>query len=205
MIENFVTIDETEILERLGEFCGDADEANLAEFLPQLYTPAIIGVTDTKQIVYSASRMYTVLTNNGKSPSEADNEMIMITSQNSSDTSEYKPFIVYDLPGYNASDTRNRTDSEYLKDCIRNHFKNIPDVLNKIGVLDDYATSIIGIGEEYIFYDQDEMIQYLLDVENMTEEEAWDYFSYNTERAMPYINVQVEKAPIIVYNFIDNY
>lgn len=205
MVDSFVTIDDTEIQERLGEFCGDADEAKLVEFLPSFYSPAIVGVTDTKRLVYSANRIHELMTNNGKSVLDAFNDLITLVSSIAADTNEYKPYIVYAIDEYSQDNPENLKGNDFLKSCIQNIFKNVPDILDKIAVFDDYTTAVIGIGDEHIFYDQEAMIQYLIDVEGMSEEDAYDYFSYNTERTLPYMTSQVEKYPIIVYNFIDNY
>ena len=65
----------------------------------------------------------------------------------------------------------------------------------------DYATAIIGVSTNYeVIYDYDKMIEYLVDNENMTYDEAADFVSYNTIRATSYIQ---GNRPIIMYPFIE--
>ena len=61
----------------------------------------------------------------------------------------------------------------------------------------DYDSAIIGItDDERVVYDHDKMIAFLVHNENMSEEEAADFVSYSTMRALPYAG---EGAPIIMY------
>lgn len=63
-----------------------------------------------------------------------------------------------------------------------------------------YETAIIGITDEgAVVYDYDKMIQYLVDKDGMTDEDAIDFISYNTIRAIPYMNMEGAVKPIIVY------
>ena len=58
-----------------------------------------------------------------------------------------------------------------------------------------YETAIIGIdSSDRIIYDYDKMAEYLVDTDNMTIEEAYEFIDYNTIRALPYMG---DKAPII--------
>ena len=47
-----------------------------------------------------------------------------------------------------------------------------------------------------LFYDYDLMLEHLIVHENMTDEEAADFISYNTMRIIPYAG---EYAPIVMY------
>lgn len=61
----------------------------------------------------------------------------------------------------------------------------------------DYASAFIGISEDgRAVYDYEKMIDYLMDKENWSDNEAVEFIEYNTIRALPYMG---ENAPIIVY------
>ena len=61
----------------------------------------------------------------------------------------------------------------------------------------DYDDAIIGVShDDRVIYDYDKMIAHLMDHEDMTDEEAADYISYNTIRSIPYAG---EYAPIVMY------
>lgn len=61
-----------------------------------------------------------------------------------------------------------------------------------------YETAIIGYSEDYrVIYEYNKMIEWLIKTDNMTEEEAREFISYNTIRALPYMGVF---APIILMN-----
>lgn len=61
----------------------------------------------------------------------------------------------------------------------------------------DYDSAIIGVShDDRVIYDYDKMIQYLVDEEHMDVEEAADFISYNTIRAIGYIG---PSAPIVMY------
>lgn len=60
-----------------------------------------------------------------------------------------------------------------------------------------YDTALIGVSEDgRAIYDYDLMVEYLVMEDDFTEEEAADFISYNTIRALPYAG---EGAPIIMY------
>lgn len=60
-----------------------------------------------------------------------------------------------------------------------------------------YDEAIEGISEDgRVIYNYEQMVFCLVDDEGMTEEEAADFISYNTVRALPYMGL---KAPIILY------
>ena len=62
----------------------------------------------------------------------------------------------------------------------------------------DYDSAIIGITENnQVVYDYDKMIEYLIQEDDMSYEEAVDFISYNTIRSLPYAG---EGAPIIMYS-----
>ena len=61
----------------------------------------------------------------------------------------------------------------------------------------DYVSAIVGMTEDgRVVYSYDKMITHLMETDGMTEEDAIDFISYNTERALPYAG---EMAPIIMY------
>ena len=61
----------------------------------------------------------------------------------------------------------------------------------------DYVSAIVGITEEgRVVYSWEKMITHLVETDGMTEEDAIDFISYNTERAIPYAGPM---APIILY------
>lgn len=60
-----------------------------------------------------------------------------------------------------------------------------------------FCDSFVGFSNDgRVVYNYDQMIYDLMDDEDMTEEEAVDFISYNTLRAIPYMG---PKAPIIVF------
>ena len=60
-----------------------------------------------------------------------------------------------------------------------------------------YDTALIGISDDNrAIYDFDKMVQWLIEKEEMTQEEAIEWIEYNTIRALPYMG---EDAPIIMY------
>ena len=64
----------------------------------------------------------------------------------------------------------------------------------------DYHTSIIGMSDDYrVIYDYYKMVEYLIEYENMTEEDAVDFVEYDTIRSLNYMN---GKKPIILMSFM---
>lgn len=66
----------------------------------------------------------------------------------------------------------------------------------------DYKTAIIGTSHDgRCVYSYEKMVEYLLSDEGggMSEEDARDWISYNTERTIPYMG---ERAPVIVYDVL---
>lgn len=60
----------------------------------------------------------------------------------------------------------------------------------------DYASAFIGISEDNrAVYDYEKMVECLMREEEMTEEDARDFISYNTLRSLGY----VDGAPVVVY------
>ena len=62
-----------------------------------------------------------------------------------------------------------------------------------------YKTALVGVWEDndcvcHAVYDYDKMVECLMEEDGMTDEDAMDFISYNTIRALPYI----PKAPIII-------
>ena len=60
-----------------------------------------------------------------------------------------------------------------------------------------YDDALIGVShDERAIYDFDKMVEYLVEKEGFTDEEAIEWIEFNTLRALPYFG---EKAPIILY------
>ena len=78
------------------------------------------------------------------------------------------------------------------------------EILDEMGCTDsiiftnpDYDDAIIGIShDDRVIYDYDKMLECLMAHEDMTDEEAADFISYNTIRSIPYAG---ENAPIVMY------
>ena len=61
----------------------------------------------------------------------------------------------------------------------------------------DYVSAIVGMTDEgRVVYSWEKMIKHLIETDGMTDEEAVEFISYNTERAIPYAGAM---APIILY------
>lgn len=60
-----------------------------------------------------------------------------------------------------------------------------------------YDSALIGVTEDgRAVYDYEKMIDWLVETEGWTPEEAEDWINYNTIPALPYMG---DKAPLIVY------
>lgn len=61
----------------------------------------------------------------------------------------------------------------------------------------DYDSAIIGVDacSDRVVYDFDLMVEFLMDTDSMTYEEAVEFIEYNTIRACPYIG---ESAPVVL-------
>lgn len=65
----------------------------------------------------------------------------------------------------------------------------------------DYDDAIIGVShDDRVIYDYDKMLQYLVDKEGMTIEDAADFISYDTIRSLSY---RGEDAPIVMFSIED--
>ena len=64
-----------------------------------------------------------------------------------------------------------------------------------------YDDALIGVTEDdRAVYNYEKMVQWLVDTEEMTYEEAAEWIDYNTIRALPYMG---EGAPVIMYPFLE--
>ena len=64
-----------------------------------------------------------------------------------------------------------------------------------------YDDALIGVTEDNrAVYDYEKMVQWLVDTEEMTYEEAAEWIDYNTIRALPYMG---EGAPVIMYPLME--
>lgn len=60
-----------------------------------------------------------------------------------------------------------------------------------------YDTALIGVTEDNrAVYDFEKMVEWLVETEGFTSEEAVEWIEYNTVRALPYFG---EEAPVIMY------
>ena len=63
----------------------------------------------------------------------------------------------------------------------------------------DYSTAIVGVSSDYkVIYDYNKMLDYLNQYEGMEYEDAADFISYDTMRALNYI---IGNKPIIMFFF----
>lgn len=63
---------------------------------------------------------------------------------------------------------------------------------------DSYDDALIGISEDgRAIYDFDLMVEWLVENDNLTAEEAIEWIEYNTIRSLPYVG---DKAPIVMYS-----
>lgn len=63
---------------------------------------------------------------------------------------------------------------------------------------ESYDSALIGISQDNrAIYSFEKMIQWLVEKDNISEEEAIEWIEYNTLRALPYFG---SKAPIVMYN-----
>lgn len=64
----------------------------------------------------------------------------------------------------------------------------------------DYASAFIGLTtDNKAVYDHTKMADFLCETENMEPEEADDFISYNTLRALPYFG---DKAPVVIFSLV---
>lgn len=61
----------------------------------------------------------------------------------------------------------------------------------------DYGYALIGVtNTNQAVYDYNKMVEWLMESEDFSEEEATEWISYNTERALGYMG---EQCPLIMY------
>jgi len=61
----------------------------------------------------------------------------------------------------------------------------------------DYVTAIIGVTDEgTLVYDYNKMVEYLMNTDNMSYEDAVEWIDYNTIRTLPYMGIM---KPVIMY------
>lgn len=86
-------------------------------------------------------------------------------------------------------------------------FEEIKDYLSERDDADEiilftspsYDTAILGISSDgNVIYSYNKMIDYLIESDEMSEEEAMEFIDYNTIRAIDYISDK--KKPIICYD-----
>lgn len=65
-----------------------------------------------------------------------------------------------------------------------------------------YDSALIGVThDDRAVYDYNQMVQWLVEEEEFTEEEAMEWIDYNTVRALPYME---PGAPVILYPFMED-
>lgn len=65
-----------------------------------------------------------------------------------------------------------------------------------------YDSAFIGVStDNQAVYDYNKMVEFLVENDGMTEEEATDFISYNTLRALPYMG---EHHPIVIQTISEN-
>lgn len=68
----------------------------------------------------------------------------------------------------------------------------------------DYCTAFVGLSNDYrAIYDYDRMVEYLVEKEDFTAEDAIEWIDYNTIRALDYISDP--HKPIILFTEPDTY
>ena len=80
---------------------------------------------------------------------------------------------------------------------------DVKELIEEIGYEDvlifsnpSYASAFVGISEDNrAVYDFDKMVEYLMEVEGWSDEEAVGFIEYNSIRALPYY----PNSPIIMY------
>ena len=72
-------------------------------------------------------------------------------------------------------------------------YEDVPVFVNP-----DYLSALIGVStDNQAVYDYEKMIDFLVEKENMTPEEAEDFICYNTLRTIPYMG---ENHPVVIRN-----
>lgn len=88
------------------------------------------------------------------------------------------------------------------EEVLENNGYSIEDLQDEMTILfrnPDYYTAIVGVSEDYrVIYDYNKMLDYLVNYEEMSYEDAADYISYDTIRSLGYIS---GNKPIIMYSF----
>lgn len=86
------------------------------------------------------------------------------------------------------------TQEELKEELISNGYEDTVVFENP-----NYSSAFVGVSEEgRAIYSYEDMVIYLMETDNMTEEEAAEFIDYNTVRSLPY----VENSPIIMYKLV---
>ena len=86
--------------------------------------------------------------------------------------------------------------SDAEKKLLENGYEGIKFLTNY-----SYDTALIGVTtDDRAVYDFDLMVQWLMDEEGCTEEEALEWIEYNTNRALPYMGAD---GPIVMYRLME--
>lgn len=123
--------------------------------------------------------------------------------------------MVIDIDGYIGESTKKKSNMQNCKGNLfifivkldgdnLKLFKSLEDKIldngyENVTILKNYSydDALIGItSDNKAVYDYDKMVNWLMETENFTLEEAVEWIDYNTIRALPYMG---ENAPIIMY------
>jgi hypothetical protein len=81
------------------------------------------------------------------------------------------------------------------------YVKEVAELNPQAVVIDEYDDCIIGISSSWLLvYSQQRILDQLVEREEMTEEDAIEYYAYNIIRSLPHAG---EHAPIIVEHECD--
>lgn len=81
----------------------------------------------------------------------------------------------------------------------------LSDAIEEMGyenviIFDGYYTAVVGISDDgRVVYDYDKMVEWLVERDHMTEDDAVEWISYNAISALPY----VDKAPVVMFRIGD--
>ena len=91
----------------------------------------------------------------------------------------------------------------FKSNCIANMSRENKELLVEMGYEDaviledpDYDSAIVGVSESgRVIYDYDKMVEWLMETDGMSQEDAVEFIDYNTIRALPYFT----NSPIIMH------
>lgn len=88
------------------------------------------------------------------------------------------------------------TTKEDIFEALNEHCGGDMDEQKGIAVFDDMVPAFVGFtNDNRAVYDYGKMVQYHMEVNGMTEEDAEEHIEFNVLRSLPYM----EKQPVILY------